>query len=64
MIAIELYEECNVPDLLKTFQENGLIVDQFLFNDSSFRIAPPLIITNDEIHQIVEKIKHCIYTLN
>jgi acetylornithine/succinyldiaminopimelate/putrescine aminotransferase len=29
--------------------ENGLLTDWFLFNDSSMRIAPPLIITNEEI---------------
>ena len=29
--------------------ENGLITDWFLYNDSAIRIAPPLIITEEEI---------------
>ena len=29
--------------------EQGLITDWFLFNDSSLRIAPPLIITEEQI---------------
>jgi acetylornithine/N-succinyldiaminopimelate aminotransferase len=31
--------------------KNGLIVDWFLFNSHSMRIAPPLIITDDEIRE-------------
>lgn len=35
--------------IIETCVKNGLIVDWFLFNSHSMRIAPPLIITDDEI---------------
>jgi 4-aminobutyrate aminotransferase-like enzyme len=35
--------------IIETCVKNGLIVDWFLFNTHSMRIAPPLIITDDEI---------------
>lgn len=57
MIGVELKEGYNVSVLLKIFQQNGLIVDQFLFNDKSFRIAPPLTITHAEIKEVIEAIK-------
>jgi acetylornithine/succinyldiaminopimelate/putrescine aminotransferase len=56
MLAIELKQDISVPKLVKVLQQNGLIVDQFLFNNSSFRIAPPLTITHDEIKLVIEKV--------
>lgn len=37
--------------IIETCVKNGLIVDWFLFNTHSMRIAPPLIIRDDEIKQ-------------
>lgn len=51
MLAIELKPEYQVGKLVATLQNNGLIVDQFLFNNSSFRIAPPLTISIEEIQE-------------
>jgi len=56
MLGVEIISPYKVSDLIYIFQKNGLIVDQFLFNESSFRIAPPLTITIDEIKLIVSKI--------
>jgi len=56
MLGVEIVSPYKVGDLIYTFQKNGLIVDQFLFNESSFRIAPPLTITKDEIKLIAAKI--------
>ncbi len=36
--------------------KNGLLVDWFLFNDQSMRLAPPLVITEEQIKKAVEKI--------
>ncbi len=36
--------------------ENGILTDWFLFNDRSFRITPPLTITEEEIKITVKKI--------
>ena len=60
MIAVELENEQIVSKLLELFVENGLIVDQFLFNSNSFRIAPPLIITETEIKEICKTINFCM----
>ncbi len=56
MIGVEIVAPYKVNDLITIFQKNGLIVDQFLFNNSSFRIAPPLIITEEEVGLAVSKI--------
>lgn len=56
MLGVEIISPYKVSDLIGIFQKNGLIVDQFLFNETSFRIAPPLTITVDEIKLIVSKI--------
>jgi len=32
-------------------------VDWFLFNDRSIRMAPPLVISNEEIEELCEKMK-------
>lgn len=56
MIGVEIKQPHKVGELLYIFQNNGLIVDQFLFNETSFRIAPPLTITEDEVKQVVSKI--------
>lgn len=56
MLGVEIAKPYKVYDLIGIFQKNGLIVDQFLFNESSFRIAPPLTITVDEIKFITSKI--------
>jgi acetylornithine/succinyldiaminopimelate/putrescine aminotransferase len=56
MLAVELKPAYSVSKLVKALQKNRLIVDQFLFNNSSFRIAPPLTITEKQIRKISEKV--------
>ena len=36
--------------------ENGLVIDHFLFSDDSFRIAPPLIISVEQVDESIERI--------
>ncbi|MCB2208215.1 MAG: aspartate aminotransferase family protein [Bacteroidetes bacterium] len=59
MLAVELSPGYDVSGFVKIMQKNGLIVDQFLFNSKSFRIAPPLTITTDEIRLVIDKLKTC-----
>jgi len=61
MLAVELIPGYSVDKLVKILQKNRLIVDQFLFNSTAFRIAPPLTITNSEV---VESAKLVIQSLN
>ncbi len=48
-MAVELKDFTQVKKVIDLSIKNGLITDWFLFHDSAFRIAPPLIITDDEI---------------
>ncbi|MEE4260498.1 MAG: aspartate aminotransferase family protein [Bacteroidales bacterium] len=63
MLAVEIKESYSVSKLVKILQQNGLIVDQFLFNNMSFRIAPPLTISFDEIKLAIHKLKRSLDTL-
>ncbi len=56
MLGVELKKEYSASKMVKILQKNKMIVDQFLFNDSSFRIAPPLTITNTEIELVIGKV--------
>lgn len=49
MIAVEFDEFKTVKLIIDECINNGLITDWFLFCDNSLRIAPPLVITEDEI---------------
>ena len=49
MMAVEVTKRKYLKHIVNTCMEAGLIADYFLFNDRSFRLAPPLIISDDEI---------------
>jgi acetylornithine/N-succinyldiaminopimelate aminotransferase len=48
-MAVELADFDTVRKVIKYCLDKGLITDWFLFNDRCLRIAPPLIITEEEI---------------
>ena len=56
MLAVEIIPGYSVSKLVKILQKNRLIVDQFLFNATSFRIAPPLTITTDEVESVAKQV--------
>ncbi len=60
MLGIELKSDFSVARMVKILQKNHLIADRFLFNESSFRIAPPLTITEDEIRVVIEMVNECL----
>ena len=60
MMAVELESFEFVQAVIKDCLENGLITDWFLFNDRSLRIAPPLIISEDEIKKACSIILNAI----
>jgi acetylornithine/succinyldiaminopimelate/putrescine aminotransferase len=49
MMAVELAGFDVVQAVIQRCLQQGVIIDWFLFNNRSLRIAPPLIITNEEI---------------
>lgn len=61
LLAVEIGSFDNVLHFIKKAIDNGLISDWFIFHDTAFRIAPPLVISNDEIDEACELI---IKTLN
>lgn len=54
LMAVELPDFHFIQLVIRYCLSEGLIIDWFLFNDKSLRIAPPLIITEKEIRQACE----------
>jgi len=50
MMALELRDFDTVQEVIKYCIEHGVITDWFLFASNCVRIAPPLIISEDEIN--------------
>lgn len=55
-LAVDLGDPVQVQRVIQHCIANGLITDWFLFNDRSLRIAPPLIISEEEIRLACEVI--------
>ena len=51
MMAVELKRRKYLKHVVTKAFELGALVDYFLFNDCSFRLAPPLIISEEEIRK-------------
>lgn len=60
-LAVVLEDQVDVSQFISHAFENQLVIDQFLFSDNSFRIAPPLIITQDEVDDSIQRV---LATLN
>jgi len=59
-LAVELENFDQVKNFIDTGIENGLVTDWFLFHDSAFRIAPPLIISEEQIIETCKVINESI----
>lgn len=53
-LAFELEGEDSVEKIIQKGVESGFISDAFLFDNTRFRIAPPLTITDKEINESIE----------
>ncbi|MFN8319092.1 MAG: aminotransferase class III-fold pyridoxal phosphate-dependent enzyme [Saprospiraceae bacterium] len=49
LMAVQLKEKSWLGPVVGKLLERGIMTDYFLFNDCSFRIAPPLIVEDDQI---------------
>ncbi|MBK8669006.1 MAG: aspartate aminotransferase family protein [Saprospiraceae bacterium] len=56
MMAIELHDAGMLTPVIDAAIQNGVLIDYFLFNNHSFRIAPPLIVTEDQIKDGASKL--------
>jgi acetylornithine/N-succinyldiaminopimelate aminotransferase len=63
LIAVEFEDQLLAKKIIDKTIEKGVITDWFLFNSQSMRIAPPLIITDQQIRDacnvILESISDC-----
>ena len=60
LLAVELGDSAKLYRLMDLFIEEGILSDWFLYCDTAFRISPPLIITDDQIHDCVALIRKCL----
>lgn len=60
LLAIDLGDEKKVQKLIELALERGLLIDWFLFNPRSVRIAPPLVIEMDELEEAVTILLQCM----
>jgi len=60
MMALEFENQKQAFDTISKCLENGLLTDWFLFCDTALRIAPPLVITEEEIEMACEVIKEIV----
>lgn len=51
MMAVELTKRKYLKHVVSQTIESGALIDYFLFNNTSFRLAPPLIISEDQIRE-------------
>lgn len=51
MMAVQLKRRKYLKHVVNATIEGGALIDYFLFNDRAFRLAPPLIISNDQIKE-------------
>jgi acetylornithine/N-succinyldiaminopimelate aminotransferase len=51
-LAVELGSADQVQKLIRLAREDGMITDWFIFHDTAFRIAPPLIIDPGQIRDV------------
>ncbi len=63
LLALDVGSFENVQKIIAYGLKNGLVTDWFLFNSQSVRIAPPLIITEDEIREACRILVEALETL-
>lgn len=56
LMAVEFGDEKTNMAIIKSCLEQGLITDWFLFCPTAMRIAPPLVISNEELLNAIDKI--------
>lgn len=60
LIALDFGTDQKCAAVLRAAISNGLLTEGFLFNEHSMRIAPPLVITESQIHQACDKIAEAV----
>ncbi|SDD26134.1 aspartate aminotransferase family protein [Williamwhitmania taraxaci] len=64
LLAVELGDAAMVQKVIRACFDRGIILDWFLFCDTAFRIAPPLIITKEQIASVCKTILEALDEVN
>jgi acetylornithine/succinyldiaminopimelate/putrescine aminotransferase len=56
-LAVQLTDPSYIPYIIAHAPDHGLVLDYFLFCENAFRIAPPLVITMEEISFACSQLK-------
>ena len=56
MLALQLQQPEKLMDAVRACRQQGLLVDWFLFNNRAIRFAPPLIISEEELNMVCERL--------
>ncbi len=59
-MALDLGDAARVHRVIQSGMDGGLLMDWFLFNDESIRIAPPLTITESELAEAAQVLNQCL----
>lgn len=62
-IAVDMRDAEIVSHIIEECLNEGIIIFRFLSCPASFRIAPPLIINDQEIHESLDQLERCINTI-
>ncbi len=60
MLALDLANPDHFAPVIKECRNQVLLVDGFLFNNRSIRLAPPLVLSGDETKLMCEKMLHAL----
>jgi acetylornithine/succinyldiaminopimelate/putrescine aminotransferase len=60
LMAVELKADIDAGEFVSRARDHGIITDQFLFHPQAFRIAPPLIITKEEVNMVCQSIRRAL----
>ncbi|MDR2361492.1 MAG: aspartate aminotransferase family protein [Prevotellaceae bacterium] len=60
MMAVELGDAALLQRVVAALLQNGIITEWFLFCNTAFRIAPPLVISHEEIEDACRIIQHVL----
>jgi acetylornithine/succinyldiaminopimelate/putrescine aminotransferase len=64
MMSIKINASIHILNLVNKCYENGIITDWFLFADDCLRIAPPLVISKEQIEEACQKILTALNSFN
>ena len=64
MLAVEMSRKKYMKYVVQGAIENGMLVDWFLFNNGAFRLAPPLIITEEQIREACKRFIQILDMIN